>query len=91
MLGRANLVERLLSAEETRFAGGNLEKLAERHELKSQADLVDWLLEILVAVPITDTTRQQLIDTGESARGDRHHRIAEVIYAIATLPEFQLA
>ena len=93
LLGRANFVSRLLTAGETRFHRGGLGPLLESAGATTPGRTVDWLLETLVAVPVPGEARATLVDLASAGSGTaaRDRRISEVIRAISTLPEFQLA
>ena len=90
LLGRANLVGRIVRDEQTKFAGGPLSELAKKYGATTAGEVVDWLAELLIAVPIADDVRQQLIGTARRANDNPNRQIAEVIHMIGTLPEFQL-
>ena len=89
LLGRANLVRSLIDQGKSRFAKGKLEELASKYNADSPEKIVDWLLEILFAVPVPAEVRGRLIDLA-TLKGDRSQKIGEVIYAMSILPEFQL-
>jgi uncharacterized protein (DUF1800 family) len=96
LLGRANLVRQVLTAGETKFdtaGGGSLASLAERAGATTPEKTVDWLLELLVAVTVPAAARGALVQLAgdNDGPGDRSKRIAELIHAVAALPEFQLA
>lgn len=90
LLGRMNLVRRLTMGDESRFADGELGQYIERHAGTSAAQMVDWLLELLVAVPIPVDAKEALIRLAGSASRDADRRASTVIQAVAALPEFQL-
>ncbi len=90
LLARANLVRRLVHDEQNRFAGGNLESLADRRGVKSPEQTVDWLLDLLVAAPLPQVSREQLLNIAREGGRDPSQRIANVIHVIGTMPEFQL-
>lgn len=90
LLGRMNLVRRLTMGDETRFADGNLDQFVERNGGKSAGQMVDWLLELLVAVPVPVEARESLVRLADSAEGDANRQASAVIQAVAALPEFQL-
>jgi hypothetical protein len=48
------------------------------------------LLELLVAVPVPVTAREPLLALARAGSTDSNDRVATIIQAIATLPEFQL-
>ncbi len=91
LLGRSNLVGELLRHETTRFAGQNLETLARKNGVDSPGELVDWLDEILLAVPFTEAATNELVSLFEQATGDKSRRIAELIHTMSTVPQFHLA
>jgi hypothetical protein len=93
LLGRANFVRQLLLAGETRFGDGGLEKVAQRAGATSPEQTVDWLLELLVAVPVPAAAREKLVQLvgGKEGPSDRGRRILEVIHVVGAMPEFQLA
>ena len=91
LLGRSNLVGELLRHETTRFAGQNLETLAKRNGIESTGELVDWLDEILLAVPFQSDAREELTAFAEQATGNKSRRIADLVHTMSTLPQFHLA
>lgn len=93
VLGRINLVGRVLSASETQFApsgGEDLVAVAKSAGARTPDKLVDWLLELLVAVPISQEARGALLDLAQDDGRDRNQVIRDVIHSMAALPEFQL-
>ena len=89
LLGRANLVRSLIDQRKSRFAKGKLAELANKYNADSPEKIVDWLLEILFAVPVPAEVRKRLVELA-ALEGDRSRRIGEVIHAMSILPEFQL-
>ena len=87
LLGRANVVGRLIRDETTRFGEADLAGFFERLGATSADDIVDALADLLLAVPIPPEARSQLVDLLKDASRDR---IADIIHAMSTLPEFQL-
>jgi uncharacterized protein (DUF1800 family) len=91
MIGRANLVHRLLYRGDTRLASGqHLSKLADRCGANSPEKVVDWLEQLLLAAAIPAAARQRLVAIAASKEQDRERALADTIHALATLPEFQL-
>ena len=90
LLGRANVIGRVLRDEKTRFGGGDLEEYFEKLDLTSSAAIVDKLLELTLAVAPPSPVRGQLVEVMNRAGGERSERIAEAIHALSTTPEFQL-
>lgn len=91
ILGRANLVRQLIDAKTTRFNGGSLAEYLDSQGLKSPGELVDWLEELLLAVPLPSHARSELIALRRRSGADPAQRAADVIHALAATPEFHLA
>jgi uncharacterized protein (DUF1800 family) len=87
ILGRANMVRRLLEDEKSRFGGGKLDEYFAKRGGKQPGDVVDNVAELLLATPLTAGTRKVLIDLFQKSKKP----FVEVIHTLATLPEFQLA
>jgi uncharacterized protein (DUF1800 family) len=93
LLGRINLVGQILSASETQFgaAGGDLASVAAGAGAVTPQKMVEWLLELLVAVPVPQRARDSLTELAGGDGRDRNQVIRDVIHAMAVLPEFELA
>ncbi len=89
LLGRANVIGRVIRDDKTRFAGGNLENYFHRLDADSAPAIIDRLLELTLAVQPPPLVRDQLIEV-VLRPGDRSTRIAEAIHALSTIPEFQV-
>ena len=87
LLGRANVIGRLVRDEKTRFAGANLDDYFKQQGATAADDVVDLLSRLLLAVPIPDAARRDLVELCKNAPEDR---IATTIHAMSMLPEFQL-
>jgi uncharacterized protein (DUF1800 family) len=88
LLGRTNLVQRIVDNDKTRFAGGALPLLFEKHGVSGPEATVDWLAGLLLATPLAANTRARLVvlaSEGDPAGGARR-----VICALGATPEFQL-
>ncbi|MDB4786885.1 MAG: DUF1800 domain-containing protein [Planctomycetaceae bacterium] len=90
LLARANLVQDLLDREETRFAGGGMTDLCDKHELHRPTEIVDWLQTMLLADELSPEVRSGLVRELESGTDPRERRLRQVVYLMCTLPEFQL-
>ena len=93
LLGRANFIRQLLLGGETRFAEGGLEKAAERAGATTPEQTADWLLELLVAVPVPAAAREGLVKLigAKDGPSDRGRRILEAVHVMSAMPEFQLS
>jgi Protein of unknown function (DUF1800) len=91
LLGRANLIRSLVESPETRFGGTSLEQSLERQAGTSPEAIVDYLAELLVAVPLAADVRAQLIATLQQGGSSRQERLRQTLHLMGSLPEFQLA
>jgi hypothetical protein len=90
LLGRANLVRAIVESPETRFGGVALDEYLDRFGLKSSAAVVDWLSELLVAVPLAPEVRSQLIERLDLRDAPRPTAVKQLLHVLGSLPEFQL-
>ena len=89
ILGRANMMARVIGDEKTRFGGGKLDEYFGRLGADKPDQIIDMLVELLLAVPLPPPSRDSLVEIcGKNA--NRARGIGEAIHALATLPEFQL-
>jgi uncharacterized protein (DUF1800 family) len=90
VLGRANMTARLIGDERTRFGGGRLDDYFARLGADRPDQVVDLLINLQLAVPLSSPSRDGLIEicrkNPNQARG-----CADAIHALAALPEFQLS
>ncbi|NQV25547.1 MAG: DUF1800 domain-containing protein [Rhodopirellula sp.] len=91
LLGRSNLVGELLRHETTRFDGQSLETYMKRHGLDSAARMIEWLDELLLATPLGDPARNELLAFAKETTGNQSRRIAALIQTLSTIPQFHLA
>jgi hypothetical protein len=91
LLARANVVHRLLHDANTRFGGGKLDSRLEAAQAQTPEAIVDWLHELLFAVPIGLETRRQLVQLAADGGKDRSGGVIELVHVMCALPEFQLA
>jgi uncharacterized protein (DUF1800 family) len=90
LLGRANLVRRIANSDATNNSRGDLAAWAQRHGKRDPEQIIDWLLEMLVAVEVPDAVKSELIETIKKSNGSQSKKIADTLALIGTLPEFQL-
>jgi uncharacterized protein (DUF1800 family) len=91
LLGRANLVRAIVDSPETRFGGVTLDEYLDRFGLKSSAAVVDWLSELLVAIPLSSQVRGQLIERLDRGDVPRPTAVKQLLHVLGSLPEFQIA
>jgi uncharacterized protein (DUF1800 family) len=91
LVGRANLVCSIVSDDgrmKTRVAP---EKLAALVGAEQPAAKAARLQDLLLAAPLPDAVRVQLASIASDGDGGERQRLARLIHAIATLPEYQLS
>lgn len=91
LLGRANLVRSLVESPDTRFGGGTLEEYLDRRGLDTSQAIVDWLSDVLIAVPLAQDVREQLCARLDRERVPRGAALKQLLHLLGSLPEFQLA
>lgn len=84
LLGRANLIHRLLDGGKTRYGRQTIDEYLELHGIHSSRQLVEWLEPLLFAVEISRSAKR---DISESNRNS----LKDTIHILCALPEFQLA
>jgi len=85
LLGRSNLVRRLITDDKTRFGRVSLRDYLSRQNLSGPSEILDFLQQSLFAVPIPMSARDRL-----QALLKQDSTLTEGIHATCTLPEFQL-
>jgi uncharacterized protein (DUF1800 family) len=91
LLARARLVRALVERAETRFGGVALDEYLDRFGLKNSAVIVDWLSELLLAVPLATDIRAQLVEQFDRSEKPRLAALKQLLHLFGSLPEFQLA
>lgn len=89
LLGRANLIRRIVYDPDTRFGGAALEDYFARQERKSAEEIVDRVCELLLAVELTADVRSQLVTALNQAKS-RRAGLQALLHTLGSLPEFQL-
>jgi uncharacterized protein (DUF1800 family) len=89
LLGRANLVHRVLQDGRSRFAGGSLDDFAKERSLTDPEACVNWLSDLLLATPLPHESRRVLVEMADAHAQEGF--LARIMHMMATLPEFQLA
>jgi uncharacterized protein (DUF1800 family) len=90
ILGRANMMARIVRDEKTRFGGVTLDEYFARLGASKPAAIVDILSDLLVATPLATASRKSLVAVCNK-NANLGRGIADAICALAALPEFQLA
>ena len=92
LLSRANLVWALLSGSDARYKKKvPLQNLVDRHALTNPAQVATWFSDLLLTATLPEEVQKQLAIVASETSGDDYLRLARLVQAIATLPEFQIA
>lgn len=93
LVGRANLVWALVGNADGRYTGKILlTKLSALKGVDTSVEVVRRLVDLLLGTTLPDDVYVKLTSiAGDKSSGDEHQRLARIVQAIATLPEFQLA
>jgi uncharacterized protein (DUF1800 family) len=89
LIGRSNLFQKILASEKTRFAGAALTEWMESKSL-SLDNLVEWLEQNLLAVPLSTSAVDRIAQVVKNADGNDETRARGVLHAVLSLPETQL-
>ncbi|HAV32069.1 MAG TPA: hypothetical protein DCX79_08690, partial [Planctomycetaceae bacterium] len=87
LLGRSNLMRRLITSETTRFGRLSLRDYLSARGLQRPEDMLSELQLLLFAVPIPEAASRSIIALMKSGSDTA---VAEGLHALCTLPEFQL-
>jgi uncharacterized protein (DUF1800 family) len=90
LLGRSNLIHKLLTSDKTRFDKTTLADFMADQQATSADDIINWFEAQLFAIPIPDTARRQITQLFTAHTGNSADRITETVHALCALPEFQL-
>lgn len=90
LVGRANLVWAIAGGDGRLKARVLPEKLAALSGVDQPAARAGRLVDLMLACPLPDAVQVQLVSVASAADGGERQRLARLIHAIATLPEYQL-
>jgi uncharacterized protein (DUF1800 family) len=90
LVGRANLAWAIVGGDGRMKARYNPEKLAALAGVDQPAAKAARLEELLLSCPLPDAVQVQLVSIASATDGGPRQRLARLIHAIATLPEYQL-
>ena len=91
LLGRANLVRSVVENPQTRYGETTLVEYLDRYNLKSGRDVVQFFDELLLAVPLAEVVRAQLVQRLDAAGPNRPQELKQVLHLLGSQPEMQLA
>ena len=89
LLGRTNLIKRVVEDPVTKFGGGTLEAYFDRLGWTKSRELVDNVAELLVASELSAELRSQLAQQIDNAK-TRQKGLQQMLHTLGSLPETQL-
>jgi len=90
LLGRANLVKRLVDSNKTRFALGPLSDMLASHNMGNEEAALRGLVQHLLARPLADPIQKELVSNTANSPGDKERRLRQGLHLLCSLPEFQV-
>ncbi|QDV22711.1 DUF1800 domain-containing protein [Aureliella helgolandensis] len=90
LLGRANLISKVLADDSTRFAGMSFSDYLEARQIGTPRQTIEYLSRCLLAIPLSDATQHQLLQSYERSSGGKELKLRALLHAVTSLPECQL-
>ena len=90
LLGRANLIGKILDDDVTRFAGQSLTDYFGDRGIKTTPEAIDYLEQCLFALPLDDATKSRLSDTFSVTAAEPERQLRSLLHACTSLPQYQL-
>lgn len=84
LLGRANLIRRLLDGGKTRFGKGGIEDYLRTQGISTSSELIDWIETSMFAVEVSDAAKTRISSSNRKS-------LKDAIHVMCTLPEYHLA
>jgi uncharacterized protein (DUF1800 family) len=85
LMGRANLVNRLMDENKSRFRP-DFPAFSEGDPV----EIVDQVCALLLSNPLPEPVRKSLIETARTATSNTRDRVAGIVSVLAAMPEFHL-
>lgn len=89
LLGRANLIHEVLSNDKTRFGGGRLDEYLKNRK-SAAGHVVDQFEELLLAVELRQSVKDELRSVVKSAEGSADQRLRTALHTLCLQPEMHL-
>jgi uncharacterized protein (DUF1800 family) len=91
LLGRSNLMAKILADETTKFDDKSLAEYMEERRVRTLPEATDYFANGLLPISLTDALKEQLQQTAESQSGDFDQKLRSLLHAMTSLPHCQLA
>ncbi|MGV3484983.1 MAG: DUF1800 domain-containing protein [Planctomycetaceae bacterium] len=90
LLGRANVISKLLEADATRFDGKRLPQYLQDLDVRSTDAAIEHFEQCLFAVEISKPHKARLVELFDLRRSDHPQPLTALLHAVTTMPECQL-
>lgn len=90
LLGRANLVERLLNDENTLFGGKGLAEFFASKQVSKPEEVVSWLEKHLFALSPSESQKERVLKELKNEQGEKESNYRNALHMLCSLPEFQI-
>ncbi len=90
LLGRSNMLHRILQDENTKFAGGTLSDYLRGYDISSPPAAIRFFCDQLLAMPISPDRQEQIAVSADAKQFDETS-LRRSLHCVLALPECQLA
>jgi len=91
LLGRINLVGEVLADSKTKLAHEDLAGLVAHYDVNAADQMLEFFSDLFLASPISKSSWAKLRVLASDDRVSKSERVRQTVFALAALPEFQLA
>ncbi len=90
LLGRANLIGKILDDDVTRFSGQKLTDYLGDRGITTALEAIEYFEQCLFALPLDDSTKSRLSDTFSVTAAEPERQLRSLLHACSSLPQYQL-
>lgn len=90
LLGRANLLHKIIFDSNTRFGDGTLSESLAAQGIDTPEQAVEHFAAVLVAIPIREDSKAKLVHAFSATPTDREQSFRKLLHGVVSLPEIQL-
>jgi len=90
VLGRANLIGKILDDDVTRFAGQSLTNYLGACGVKTAREAIEYFEQCFLMLPLDDSTKSRLSDTFSVTAAEPERQLRSLLHAYTLLPQYQL-
>ena len=91
LLARANLMEKFLHDENTKFGGGSLADYVMSCDVKVPDEVLPWLCDLTMATSPSEAAQKQLMQQFDFSKPEREASLRGLVEVLAALPAFHLS